>query len=85
MLWQSIKESQAYTQKLVDRWQLPTPNFKIGDHVFVKAEYFQTTQLTKKLAEKYLGPFEIIAQAGTHSFTLRLPNSMQVPNRLLCC
>ena len=27
--------------------------------------------------EKYLGPFEVIAQVGTHLFTLCLPNSMQ--------
>jgi hypothetical protein len=76
-LRQSIQESQAYTQKSADRRRLPAPNFKIGDSVFVKAEYFRTTRPTKKLAEKYLGPFEIIAQAGTHSFTLRLPDSMR--------
>ena len=35
------------------------------------------TRPTKKLSEKFLGPFEIIAQAGTHSFTLRLPDSMR--------
>ena len=27
--------------------------------------------------EKYLGPFEVIAQVGTHLFTLCLPDSMQ--------
>ncbi|KXN80919.1 hypothetical protein AN958_06832, partial [Leucoagaricus sp. SymC.cos] len=26
---------------------------------------------------KYLGPYEIIAQPGSHSFTLRLPESMR--------
>ena len=28
------------------------------------------------LAENYFGPFEIITQADTYSFTLQLPNSM---------
>src|SRR3979490_3107994 len=32
---------------------------------------------SKKLSEKYLGPFEIIAQVGSISFTLRLPDNMR--------
>ena len=43
----------------------------------IKSDHIRTTRPSKKLAEKYLGPFEIIAQAGTHSFTLRLPSSMR--------
>ena len=53
-----------------------TPDFKVGDKVFVKAQFFQTTQPSKKLSKKYLGPYEIISQPGTLSFTLRLPESM---------
>ena len=30
-----------------------------------------------KLMEKYLGPFAIMTQVGTHSFTLQLPDSMR--------
>ena len=30
----------------------------------------------KKLSEKFLGPFEILAKAGTHSYTLRLPDTI---------
>ena len=56
---------------------MPPPEFKIGDRVFVKAEFFRTTRPSKKLAEKYLGPYEIIAQVGTVSWTLRLPDSMR--------
>ena len=35
------------------------------------------TRLLKKLSEKNLGPFEIIAQVGPASFTLRLPKHMK--------
>ena len=35
------------------------------------------TRPSKKLLEKYLGPFNIIAQAGPLSWTLHLPDSMQ--------
>ena len=49
----------------------------MGSHAFVKAQFFRTTQPSKKLAEKYLGLFEVIAQVGSHSYTLRLLDSMR--------
>ena len=30
------------------------------------------TRPSKKLSEKFLGPFKILAKAGTHSYTLHL-------------
>jgi len=54
----------------------PAPDFKVGNKVFVKAQFFWTTQPSKKLSKKYLRPYEIIAQPGTLSFTLRFPESM---------
>ena len=38
-----------------------TPDFKVGDKVFVKAQFFWITWPLKKLSEKYLRPYEIIA------------------------
>jgi len=35
------------------------------------------TCLSKKLSEKYLGPYEIIAQPSPQSFTLHLPDTMR--------
>jgi len=71
-----ISVAQQHYQKSADARRSPTPDFKVGDKVFVKAQFFQTTWPSKKLSEKYLGPYEIIAQPGTLSFTLHLPESM---------
>ena len=46
--------------------------------MFVKAQFFWTTRPSKKLTEKYLGPFEVIARVSSHSYTLQLPDSMCV-------
>ena len=54
----------------------PAPDFKVGDQVYVKAKYFRSTRPSKKLSEKNLGPYAIIAQVGSLSFTLHLPDSM---------
>ena len=53
------------------------PDFKVGDQVFVKAKYFCSTRPSKKLSEKNLGPYPIITQVGSLSFTIRLPDSMR--------
>jgi len=71
-----ISVAQQRYQKSADAQCSPAPDFKVGDKVFVKTQFFRTTQPLKKLSEKYLGPYEIIAQPGTLLFTLRLPESM---------
>ena len=73
----SLSDAQRRYQGPADARRLPAPDFKVGDFAFVKAQFFRTTRPSKKLSEKYLGPYEIIAQAGPSSFTLRLPDSMR--------
>ena len=77
-LRKAILSSQEQYQRSADKNRIPPPNFKVGDKVYVKAKFFRTTWPTKKLAKKYLSPYEIIAQSGPLSFTLRLPDSMCV-------
>src|SRR5258707_988854 len=68
-----ITEAQECYQKAVDHQWMPSPAFRIGDHVYVKVKFFCTTQPSRKLAEKNLGPFEIIGTPGMHSITVCLP------------
>src|SRR5258705_10389622 len=48
----SIAEAQECYQKAVDHQQMPSPAFKIGNRVYVKAKVFHTTQPSRKLVEK---------------------------------
>jgi len=75
-LWKSISEAQVCYQASADRHYALPPDFKIGDKAFVKAESIQMTHPCKKLSKKFLGPYEIISQVGSLSFTLCLPDSM---------
>ena len=72
-----ISTAQQRYQKSTDARRSLAPDFKVGDKVFVKAQFFRTTRPSKKLSKKYLGPYKIISQPGTLSFTLRLPESMR--------
>ena len=76
-LHQYLHEEMAAAQKRyqgpTDARRSPAPDFKVSDQVYVKAKYFRSTQPSKKLSEKNLGPYPIIAQVGTLSFTIHLP------------
>src|SRR6267154_1965864 len=72
-----MANAQQRYQGPADAKRLPPPDFKVGDEVFVKAKYFRSTRPSKKLSEKNLGPYPIIAQPGTLSFTLHLPDTMR--------
>jgi hypothetical protein len=61
----------------VDCQQEPTPDFHVGQQVYVHTENISTTRPSKKLSEKYLGPFKIIACPGTHLFTLWFPKHLR--------
>ena len=72
-----IAKAQRRYQGPADARRMPAPDFKGRDPVFVKAAHFRTTRPSKKLSEKNLGPYEIIAHTGKASFTLRLPNHLR--------
>jgi len=76
-LCEEMANAQLRYQGPADAKRTPALDFKVGDQVYVKAKYFQSTRPSKKLSEKNLGPYFIIAQVGSLSFTLCLPDSMR--------
>src|SRR6266481_5215973 len=71
-----MANAQKRYQGTADSRRLPAPAFPIGSKAFVKAKFFRTTRPSKKLADKFLGPYEVIAQLGTLSVTLQLLDSL---------
>ena len=55
---------------------MSAPPFEVGQQAFVKAKFFRSTRPSAKLSDKFLGPFDIIARTGSHSVTLRLPDTI---------
>ena len=72
----TVSEAQLRYQGLADARRILAPNFIIRQQAFIKAKFFRTTRPSHKLSEKFLGPFEILAKAGSHSYTLRLPDTI---------
>ena len=71
-----ITTAQQHYQKSTDVQCSPTPDFKVGNKVFVKAQFFRTTWPSKKLSKRYLRPYKIISQPSTLLFTLHFSESI---------
>jgi len=69
----NISKAQQHYQGPADAQHLAPPELKVGDLVFVLAKFIRTTWLSKKLSEKYLGPFEITGKLSNQSYQIKLP------------
>ncbi|MBW0588260.1 hypothetical protein O181_127975 [Austropuccinia psidii MF-1] len=49
------------------------PDFQPGDKVWLASKNIKTTRPTKKLSERWLGPFEVLKKIGSHAYHLKLP------------
>jgi hypothetical protein len=75
-LREQISLAQKRYQGPADARRAPPPIIQVGNQVFIKLDHIQTTRPSRKLAEKYLGPFEIITKPSCQSYTLRLPQHL---------
>jgi len=60
-LKEEIAKAQRQYQPSADSRRQQPLDFQVGQSVFVRSQYFQTTRPSKKLSKRYLGPYEIIA------------------------
>ncbi|MBW0495628.1 hypothetical protein O181_035343 [Austropuccinia psidii MF-1] len=49
------------------------PDFQPGDKVWLASKNINTTTPTKKISERWLGPFEVLKKIGRHAYHLKLP------------
>ncbi|MBW0545257.1 hypothetical protein O181_084972 [Austropuccinia psidii MF-1] len=60
-------------KKYADRNRAIPPDFQPGDKVWLASKNMKTTRPTKKLSERWLGPFEVLKKIGRHAYHLKLP------------
>ncbi|MBW0563724.1 hypothetical protein O181_103439 [Austropuccinia psidii MF-1] len=59
-------------RKYADRNTSIPPDFQPGDKVWLASKNIKTTRPTKRLSERWLGPFELIKKIGSHAYHLKL-------------
>ena len=61
-----------------DKHRSKAPDYEIGDKVWLSTENLKLTRASKKLTERWLGPYDITKRIGDNALELRLPRSMKI-------
>jgi Chromo (CHRromatin Organisation MOdifier) domain len=69
--WQKSQEAMA---KFYNRHRKGR-SYAIGDEVMLSSRNIRMRKASKKLADKFLGPFRVIAIRGKNAYELELPKS----------
>ncbi|MBW0538200.1 hypothetical protein O181_077915 [Austropuccinia psidii MF-1] len=69
----SIKRFKRYS----DKCRASPPVFNPGDMVWLSSKNIKSTRATKKLSERWLGPFPILEKVSIHSYHLNGSPSTQ--------
>ena len=77
-LREEITLAQLRQKENYDRHRKPDPNLKSEDKVWLNERNIRTTRLSKKLDNKKVGPFTILAKVGKSSYKLEVPPSMRI-------
>ena len=69
----SLIKASEDMKKFYDRHRNKTPEFQVGDKVLLDSSDLAINRPSRKLMERYSGPFEITEKVGTHAYRLKLP------------
>src|SRR6202000_3201487 len=60
----ALKKAQEHMKKYYDKKRVPAPEFKVGQKVWVDGTSISTDRPSAKLADRRLGPYEIMEKVG---------------------
>ena len=72
---QMAKEKQ---KEFYDRHVRETPDFKVGDKVWLSRGKILTERTSLKLDHRRLGPYKIVERVGSLAYRLELPDTMKI-------
>ncbi|MBW0580667.1 hypothetical protein O181_120382 [Austropuccinia psidii MF-1] len=70
---EELDSAIKHFKKYGDRNRAIPPDFQPGDKVWLASKNIKTTRPTKKLSERWLGPFEVLTKIGSHAYHLKFP------------
>ena len=69
----NLTKAAADMKRFYDKHADQETEFKAGDKVFLDGRNINTDRPTKKMEDKWFGPFEVIEKVGASAYRLRLP------------
>ena len=74
-LTEQMAWAQAYQAQYADERRAHAPNYQVGDQVWLDTRNLSTRRPSKKLDNKYDGPFKILQKISSHAYKLELPRT----------
>ena len=74
----ALEKTAETMKRFADKKRGSTPDYTVGQLVMLSAANLSTTRPSKKLADKWHGPFEILEKVGTHNYRLKLPEQWRI-------
>ena len=72
----ALTKSKDEMARYYNQRRTPAPVFNPGDKVFLDASDIHTTQPSKNLSHRRLGPYPVVCRVGSNAYRLVLPPSM---------
>ena len=72
-----MKYAQARQIEGADRSRTPAPVFRQNDLVWLDSRNIRTERPSRKLENKFLGPYKVTRAIGTHAYEIDIPNTMR--------
>ena len=74
---ENIEKAKTRMKRKADRYRSQALDYEIGDKVWLSTENIKLTCASKKLTERWLGPYDITKRIGDNAIELRLPRLMK--------
>ena len=74
----NLKKAKEWMKLNANKHHSATPEYTIGQQVWLATKNLQLTHTSHKLTERWLGPYTIIGLAGPNAIQLRLLRSLQI-------
>jgi len=72
----ALAKAKSDMAQYYNRHRTLAPVYEIGDMVYLDSRDIRTTRPSQKLAHRYLGPYPVEKQVGSHAYRLKLPAAM---------
>jgi len=74
----AIALAQQTQKEYYDKKHMPVPCYNPGDKVMLNRHYIRTNHPTKKLDQKFIGPYEVLYKVGSRAYKLDLPPDSKI-------
>jgi hypothetical protein len=74
----NLEKAQDQMKAQADKHRSIAPKYQIGDKVWLSTDSLKVTRASKKLTERWLGPYDITKTVGDNAVKLHLPKTMRI-------